>query len=127
MPVIEFEMFNAEGDANVCRLPATYAVCSDCEGEGMVMNESMRHHAYAQEEFEETFWEDEDREQYFRRGGIYDVQCPTCGGKRVEAVVDRAACERDPELNALLFAYDEKLTDEARYERERAAERRMGA
>jgi len=70
------------------KLPITMEVCSDCEGHGSVLNASMRHHAYTQEEFNETFWDPEDREAYMTPGSHYHVTCPTCHGKNVVAVVD---------------------------------------
>lgn len=78
---------NDEGDEITYEWPAMYAVCSDCEGYGMVLTESIRQHAYSAEEFAEAF-DDEEREEYFKRGGRYDVQCPTCRGERVEVVLD---------------------------------------
>jgi len=72
-------------------LPAKMVVCSDCRGLGFVLCEGMRGHAYSQEEFEEAFWDDEDREAYMTRGGKYDVICPTCKGKNVIPVID-ASC-----------------------------------
>lgn len=84
----EFTYTNDHDEELTVKLPVRFAVCDNCEGHGSVMNESMRQHAYTPEEFNETFHDDEDREQYFKRGGIYDVQCPTCKGKRVVHVVD---------------------------------------
>ena len=69
-------------------LPAKMVVCSDCRGCGTVLCEGMRGHAYSQEEFEEAFFDEEDREAYCKRGGKYDVTCPTCDGKNVVPVID---------------------------------------
>lgn len=70
--------------------PAEYAVCSDCEGEGTVLHEAIREHAYTSDEWAQE--DDEFREDYMRGGnGIYGVACPTCGGQRVELVVDEQA------------------------------------
>lgn len=78
----------AEDDIKVM-LPACFEVCDDCEGHGTVLNATMRGHGYTTQEFNEAF-DDEDREQYFRRGGKYDVVCPTCVGNRVVPAVDEA-------------------------------------
>jgi len=88
MSTITLTYLNDDGDEIELDLPSHMDVCGDCQGHGTVMNESMRNHAYSSEEFYEAFPEDEDREQYFKRGGIYDVQCPTCHGKNVVPVVD---------------------------------------
>jgi hypothetical protein len=83
-----FTYYTDDGDEAEVELPVRMEVCPDCEGHGSVMNEVMRQHAYTREEFEETFWDDEDREAYLTRGGKYDVQCPTCDGRNVVPVVD---------------------------------------
>lgn len=106
-------------------LPSTKEVCPDCEGEGFVLNESMRHHAYTSEEFEEEF-DEEGRAQYFRRGGIYDVQCPTCQGKNVVDVVDEEACQGRAELRALLARWRQQERERAQDRAEERRERLMG-
>ena len=117
----------AEPTAEVEReLPAVFEVCDRCEGHGTHLTPSIGEHAYSREEFEEAFSEDEDRDAYFRRGGIYDVVCQTCHGENVVSVVDRDACQRDPKLAALLAEYDAQQRDDEAYERDCEAERRMG-
>ena len=69
-------------------LPAKHAVCSRCDGYGTHLNPSIGQHAFTPEEFNESFSEPEEREEYFKRGGIYDVACEECGGARVVLVVD---------------------------------------
>lgn len=105
-------------------LPAKMEVCDDCEGHGFVLNESMRNHAYSMEEFYDQF-DDEDREEYFRRGGRYDVVCPTCKGKNVVKVIDREVCARDEKLKAVLETWDEQEEDRHQYDYEYEAERAM--
>jgi hypothetical protein len=82
--------------------------------------------------YREEFDEDPDFEEaYFR--GVYDVKCHTCDGLRV--VLVRPEIEREFEgepkhrkLQRALLAELRSLDEEqADYERERAAERRMGA
>lgn len=85
-----FTYYTDEGDEEEVELPVKMELCPNCEGHGSVLNESMRQHAYSSEEFNDTFHDDEDREQYLTRGGIYDVQCPTCNGRNVVPVVDEA-------------------------------------
>lgn len=105
--------------------PAKLEVCHNCGGEGFVLNPSMRGHAYSREEFQEEFHDEEDREQYFKRGGIYDVVCPTCQGKNVELVIDESAFSKDDET---AFAkYQELQSELANLDAMEDAERRMGA
>ena len=121
---IEVVFEDDNGDEVVVDIPARYEVCSDCEGHGSVLNESMRFHAYTEEEFSD--FSDEDREQYFKRGGIYDVTCPTCKGKRVEKVVDEGA-RFTPEQAEALKAMREREADRREYESMCRMERMMGA
>lgn len=122
---VEVEMMDDDGEVeSLVALPAKYEVCSNCKGHGMVLNEAMRFHAYTQEEFED--FSDDDREQYFTRGGCYDVTCPTCDGKRVEKVVNEREC-RTPEQKAALKRLRECEDDDREYERLCRMERMMGA
>lgn len=99
-----------EGDEVLVTFPARYEVCGDCEGHGYVLNESMRGYAYTREEFEETFSDPDDRAQYFTRGGIYDVPCPTCSARRVVAVVDEARLNGAAiETHKRCIAYESEL------------------
>lgn len=106
--------------------PAAFRVCHDCEGHGFVLNPSMREHAYTQEEFAQDF-DDEEREQYFKRGGIYDVTCPTCKGKNVVLVIDCETVDasNNEEQKLQLAAYLESERDRAREERADRMTRRM--
>lgn len=119
--MIEFTITDDEGNEVVHELPSKREVCSRCDGEGTHLTPSIGEHCYSAEEFEESFSTDEEQESYFRRGGIYDVTCEVCDGKRVEEVVDEECC--DP---VLLKAYHKRLEDERYFELECAAERRMG-
>jgi RecJ-like exonuclease len=108
------------------KLPGRKEVCPKCEGSGYHLTPSIGDHAYSSEEFDEAFEPgSEERENYFRRGGIYDVKCETCQGTNVVDVVDAEACTT-PEQKALLQRYREHLREESAYRAEEAAERRMG-
>jgi DnaJ-class molecular chaperone len=98
-------------------VPYKNEICSRCNGEGSHLNPNIGMHAYGQEEFEEAFPEPEDKEQYFKRGGVYDVQCETCHGNKVVQVVDRARIQ-SKEVKAKLNAYDKYKREEARYDHE---------
>jgi len=98
-------------------------VCSECDGHGFVLAEGMRGYAYSQEEFEETFEDENDRHEYFRRGGIYDQQCPVCHGKNVVPVIDE---EQIPDnLKAQYEEFQKADERRARYEAEDRATSRM--
>lgn len=108
-------------DGTVITLPARMEVCPRCDGFGTHLNPSIGEHAYSEEEFDEAFHEPEDREEYFKRGGIYDVTCRECHGNRVIAVPD------EKRINKKLMKFiDKVLQDDADYEAERAHERKMG-
>lgn len=112
-----------DGNETEHELPCKMEVCDDCEGHGFVLNESMRYHAYTQED--EEMHDPEFLEEYFKRGGIYDVQCPTCKGRNVVAVIDREACEKDPKLKDILAQWDEQEENRAQADAEIRAEQRM--
>lgn len=116
-----------DGDADVeHKLPGKKQVCPKCEGSGYHLTESIGEHAYSQEEFDEAFEPgSEERENYFRRGGMYDVVCTRCGGKNVIDVVDEEACTT-PQQNDILKLWHAHLREEADYRAECEAERRMG-
>lgn len=78
---------NDDGEEIALTFPSVMQVCSECQGEGYVLCEGMRGHAYSAEEFAESFDEEEARE-YFTRGGMYDQVCPVCKGKNVIAEID---------------------------------------
>lgn len=105
-------------------LPAKYEVCDDCEGVGTTLNENIRQHAYSAEEFQEAF-DDEEREHYFKRGGMYDVPCKTCKGARVVLVPDSDAINEKRHLNKVLNIYNQQQWDAAAERREEAHIRRM--
>jgi hypothetical protein len=114
------------GDEVEVELPSKNEVCGRCEGHGTHLNPSIGSYAYSAEEFDESFPTEEDKQEYFRRGGIYDVTCETCKGKSVVQVVNEEACTTE-EQKEHLKSYKKHLEDQAEYERECRAERRMEA
>jgi hypothetical protein len=106
-------------------LPAKHEVCDRCDGHGTHLHTDIGSHAYTMEEFREEY-DDEERAEYFRRGGRYDVTCETCQGRRVMVVIDEAACNT-PELKAALARYWALERERAECEAIHRAERRMGA
>lgn len=104
------------------KLPSKMEVCSRCEGHGSILNPSIGEHAYTMEEFRESF-DEEEREQYFKRGGIYDVQCPVCCGRNVVEVIDE---DHIPEAQKVQYeAYCEYQNMQARFDAEERHEREM--
>lgn len=109
-------------------LPSKKEVCGECKGEGYVLCDGMRGHAYTAEEFADSF-DEEEAQEYFRPGGRYDKKCTCCKGTNVVDVVDvdqlTAAQKADFEIwceqeeRRARFAAE----DEAAYR----AERRAGA
>ena len=70
-----------DGNETEHELPSKMVVCERCEGHGSHLTPSIGEHAYSSEEFYDAF-DDEGRQEYFRRGGIYDVTCFDCKGKK---------------------------------------------
>lgn len=119
---IELTWENEEGEEVTHTFPSTNEVCNDCGGYGTHLTPGMRDHAYSQEEFAESF-DDEEREEYFSRGGRYDVQCETCHGSKVVEVVDES---RLSEEQKVLFAeWEEREERHAQWDAEDRATRRM--
>lgn len=124
MATITFETFDHEAGTQIeVELPAKFEVCSRCDGEGKHTNPAIDGNGISREQFDE----DPDFEEAYR-SGRYDVQCERCAGKRVELVVDAAACKRQG------LGMEKALKDYFRYRREMRevdaiyeSERRMGA
>lgn len=122
---------NESGEEFTFVVPAKFQVCPRCQGHGYHLREAIGSYGYSREEFDEAFWDEEDRQEYFTRGGKYDVVCRTCNGARVEPVFDnqqikrKAAYDKEFEENFKLLVDMER--DAARYEAEVRAERRMEA
>lgn len=125
---IELTYEDEDGEEITIEVPSKMEVCYDCEGHGMVLNESMRNYAYTSED--EEMHDPEFREEYFKRGGIYDVVCPTCKGKNVLAVPDEETINKNEKLKSEYEKYEEWKEDrdraDAEYEAECRMERLMG-
>lgn len=108
-------------------LPACYEVCPDCEGHGSHLTPSIRNHAYSMEEFNDAFYEDDEKEEYFKRGGRYDVVCGTCSGKRVVLVVDERhlSPEQRKDYELWLGQEHDRVQADAECRNERMWEARM--
>jgi hypothetical protein len=98
-------------------LPAKFEVCSRCRGTGSHVNPAVDGHGIPAHEFVE---DPDFAESYF--AGVYDVPCERCHGKRVVEAFDWS--KLTDEQKALIIR---TRREEAEYEAECAAERRMGA
>jgi hypothetical protein len=99
-------------------LPAKWAVCPACEGEG---KSSSYLGAFTASEWRD---QDDDFKQNYC-AGAYDRPCETCNGR---STVQRIDVERLTRWQRRLYAeYCSQLRDFASIDAEQAAERRMGA
>jgi hypothetical protein len=119
--VIKFIRTTDEGDEVEVALPALFEVCQTCRGNGKHVNPAIDGNGLTQEDFDE---DPDFREDYF--SGRYDVTCEECGGQRVVLAIDEAECKRQGREDDL-EAYYKQGREEAAYQAECAAERRMGA
>lgn len=107
--------------------PAKMEVCGRCDGHGTHMNESMGSYGYSAEEFDRDF-DDDEKEEYFKRGGIYDVTCTECKGRNVVPVVNESLFTAEQKaMYARFVEYDEeRAQSDAEFEAESRMERLMG-
>lgn len=108
--------FDDNGDEVSCELPSKFEVCPRCEGHGTHLNPSIGNHAYSVEEFNEAFDDEESRAEYFKRGGIYDVTCEQCGGKRVIEVPNPEAMSSEQKTH--FEAWEKSEEESARMDAE---------
>lgn len=123
---ITFTHETSHGVEHTHTLPSKFDVCHDCEGHGTHLAGGIREHAYTADELDEAFDDDEDRAAYFTRGGRYDVECETCHGQRVVAVVDEQEANRTSRGRRLLALYTAIEDRNARDAAERRREEAMG-
>lgn len=100
-------------------MPIKWEVCHLCNGKGSHVNPSIDCNGLTSEDFAE---DPDFAEDYF--GGMYDQTCNCCGGRTTEAVIDDARLNDDQKQH--LRNLEQQWQDEAEYQRECAAERRMG-
>lgn len=123
---IKFTYENDDGEEIEGVLPAKFEVCGRCRGNGTHCNPSIDGHGITSDEWNGPDWDDDSRETYLRGG--YDVTCESCGGLRVETVIDDEAIERgSEEVKALYATYCEIQEERADYESMCRMERMMGA
>jgi hypothetical protein len=106
------------GDEVEHDLPALWAICDDCQGNGKCDHPAFSNGITSSEW--ENEWDDDERDHYL--SGRYDVACQPCKGTGKVLVIDEEHC--DP---ALLKAWQDQER-EMMYDRITAdSERRMGA
>ena len=112
--MITVKWYDEAGDEVESTFPSVMIVCPECEGTGFVLCEGMRGYAYSAEEFAESF-DDDERAQYFTRGGIYDQKCPCCHGKNVIPIVNEERLTSDQKVEYDLYceSEEERLQGEA--------------
>jgi len=109
MSKISLSWCNDDCDEISYSFPSKNGICPECEGYGTHLNPSMRNHAYSSEEFNESF-DDFEKEEYFKRGGMYDVVCTLCKGNKVIQVVDESSLDKEEnEMYAEYKKYQEEL------------------
>lgn len=127
MRTITITLHSTSGAEYTHDWPATRVVCHDCDGDGVVLHDAIRHHAYSAEEFRESF-DDDEAAEYFKGGhGAYGVTCPTCHGARVLDELDEDAVEKMRHGATLLTFYRRQQVEAAQLRAIEAMERRMGA
>lgn len=119
---IELTWTNDEGEEITHQFPGINEVCHRCEGYGSHLTPSIGNHAYSMEEFNESFDEDE-AQQYFTRGGMYDVTCEVCNGDRVVQEINEKLLS--PEDKILYDQYQKYKENVDRYDAEDRATYRM--
>lgn len=114
-------IINDDEEEVVLHPPGKWEVCPRCRGEGQHCNPNIDGNGITSSEMAELgpdFLSD-------YMGGVYDVTCHECDGKRVVWEIDWEKWEaRDP-INCK--AYEDWLRSEAEYYATLEAERRMGA
>lgn len=103
-------------------LPAHWVVCDRCHGDGTHVDPRVDGNGFTMDEWHEMGREFQD--DY--RSGRYDVTCSQCGGRRVMPELDENV-ELLPWQAQLVEVIRQWNRDEAEYQAEVAAERRMGA
>lgn len=100
--------------------PGKYVVCPTCDGKGKHVNPSIDAGGIGEDD---EFWVDDidDDGESMYASGRYDVTCYRCAGRATWLVIDEARADA-----TMLATYHEYQDDEAEYEAECRAERRMG-
>lgn len=104
-----------ETETQVYDIPAKWAICSRCRGEGHHGNPAFDGLSLQ----DETFEDPEFREDYFK--GVYDVRCETCGGSGKVLEPDRESCSIEE-----IRAWEQEQRELAEIARAERLDARMG-
>jgi hypothetical protein len=115
--------YESDGEEVTVNFPSRNEVCDRCNGYGTHLCPGMEHHAYSYEEFNNEF-DPEEQEEYFKRGGMYDVACEVCKGKNVVQVIDEEQCKSE-EMKEHLRLYKEWKKEMTQLNKIENDERRM--
>lgn len=117
-------IYDQEGGERELALPARWAICSECRGNGATSRHVECDDCYGEPGgFTASEWADQDdefREDYL--AGRYDRPCDSCKGTGKVLVVDRE-CADPVDLNL----WDAEMDADAEFAALCRAERRMGA
>jgi hypothetical protein len=102
-------------------LPAKLEICDLCRGMGTVVDPSIDAGGLSREDFDE---DPEFEEDYF--GGVHDIPCPQCGGKRVVPVVDYQGLAPDQKKEFDEYQREQEAASEEAYNDKRTQMAEMG-
>ncbi len=121
--VLQVALFDDDGEEELVKLPFRFVTCDLCSGRGTHVNPSIDAGGITGEQFAD----DPDFADDYR-GGVYDVTCYECGGKRVVPELDDGPTgkmtEEQTKQAAAFWRQEADREDDLAEER---AERRMGA
>ena len=88
----------------------TYKLCPRCQGRGSVGNPAFDGMSTSQLYDEMSPDEaDEFLREYTKEGGVYDIPCPCCGGRRVATKKEIKSWRADEEYNREVEAEQRQL------------------
>jgi len=122
MNKIKFMLVDDDGAEEEFSLPAVWAICSRCQGQGKHSNPSIDGNGITSEEWNGPDWSDDDRETYLTGG--YDVACEA-GCKDGKVLEVAPANQLTPEQRKLAARYEEHQGQIAHWDAEDRHTRRM--
>lgn len=108
MATKKITLTNDEDEEWTVDAPASWQICSRCDGEGHHSNPAIDGNGITQSEWAE--WDPEDRHAYM--SGRYDVRCNECGGDGKILVIDEVAFERQSKEDFIAWKKDQRAEDE---------------
>lgn len=126
MKTIDVELYDNDGNSYSYAFPAKYEVCNRCGGDGHHLNPNIECEGggFTASEWRDACEDDPEFEEHYF-GGMYDITCSKCKGKRVMLVIDEFAIVTD-EQKENFNLYNKQQEEEYACWCERESERRMG-